>query len=133
MQNCGPSVSSARACALDKRPSRVTKLRMRRSVGSYNIGLPSVLVECWSDMLDLFGVSLPAKPGKKKGTAIRCRILERVKGIEPSSRAWEAFVLPLNYTRNRCVLYRGAMGQVETGCVGGHDPVASVPCRSASC
>ena len=26
-------------------------------------------------------------------------VLERVKGIEPSSKAWEAFVLPLNYTR----------------------------------
>jgi hypothetical protein len=26
--------------------------------------------------------------------------LERVKGIEPSSKAWEAFVLPLNYTRS---------------------------------
>ena len=26
-------------------------------------------------------------------------ILERVKGIEPSYRAWEALVLPLNYTR----------------------------------
>ncbi len=26
--------------------------------------------------------------------------VERVKGIEPSSRAWEACVLPLNYTRN---------------------------------
>src|SRR5712672_2805675 len=25
--------------------------------------------------------------------------LERVEGIEPSSKAWEAFVLPLNYTR----------------------------------
>jgi hypothetical protein len=25
--------------------------------------------------------------------------LERVKGIEPSPKAWEAFVLPLNYTR----------------------------------
>jgi hypothetical protein len=25
--------------------------------------------------------------------------LERVKGIEPSTRAWEALVLPLNYTR----------------------------------
>jgi hypothetical protein len=23
-----------------------------------------------------------------------------VKGIEPSSKAWEAFVLPLNYTRD---------------------------------
>jgi hypothetical protein len=26
--------------------------------------------------------------------------LERVKGIEPSSRAWEAYVLPLNHTRS---------------------------------
>tara|TARA_A100001391_G_scaffold183990_1_gene151573 strand:- start:167 stop:343 length:177 start_codon:yes stop_codon:yes gene_type:complete len=26
--------------------------------------------------------------------------LERVKGIEPSYSAWEADVLPLNYTRN---------------------------------
>ena len=25
--------------------------------------------------------------------------MERVKGIEPSPKAWEAFVLPLNYTR----------------------------------
>ena len=28
--------------------------------------------------------------------------LERVKGIEPSYEAWEAAVLPLNYTRERC-------------------------------
>ena len=26
--------------------------------------------------------------------------MERVKGIEPSSKAWEAAVLPLNYTRH---------------------------------
>ena len=26
-------------------------------------------------------------------------ILERAKGIEPSYRAWEALVLPLNYAR----------------------------------
>ena len=26
-------------------------------------------------------------------------LLERVKGIEPSSTAWKAVVLPLNYTR----------------------------------
>ena len=25
--------------------------------------------------------------------------VERVRGIEPPSKAWEAFVLPLNYTR----------------------------------
>ncbi len=29
--------------------------------------------------------------------------LERVKGIEPSSKAWEAFVLPLNYTRTALI------------------------------
>jgi hypothetical protein len=28
-------------------------------------------------------------------------LLERVKGIEPSLSAWEADVLPLNYTRER--------------------------------
>jgi hypothetical protein len=35
------------------------------------------------------------------------KILERVEGIEPSSEAWEATVLPLNYTRfgvTQCVL-----------------------------
>ena len=30
--------------------------------------------------------------------------LERVKGIEPSSQAWEARILPLNHTRFRCAL-----------------------------
>src|SRR5436190_7245872 len=29
--------------------------------------------------------------------------LERVKGIEPSSQAWEAHILPLNHTRIRLV------------------------------
>jgi hypothetical protein len=28
--------------------------------------------------------------------------LERVKGIEPSSQAWEARILPLNHTRYWC-------------------------------
>ena len=27
--------------------------------------------------------------------------VERVMGIEPTSKAWEAFILPLNYTRSR--------------------------------
>ncbi len=35
---------------------------------------------------------LKAKGGKRAA-------LERVKGIEPSYAAWEAAVLPLNYTR----------------------------------
>ncbi len=35
----------------------------------------------------------------KKKTARGCLFLERVKGIEPSYPAWEADVLPMNYTR----------------------------------
>ena len=31
--------------------------------------------------------------------------LERVKGIEPSYEAWEAAVLPLNYTRSNAGVY----------------------------
>ena len=34
------------------------------------------------------------------GSGLRCRV-ERAKGIEPSPRAWEARVLPLNYARRR--------------------------------
>ena len=30
--------------------------------------------------------------------------MERVKGIEPSSQAWEAHILPLNHTRLRITL-----------------------------
>ena len=37
-----------------------------------------------------------AAQGANKGFVI----LERVMGIEPTSKAWEAFVLPLNYTRS---------------------------------
>src|ERR1039457_665186 len=34
--------------------------------------------------------------------------VERVKGIEPSSQAWEARILPLNHTRLRCASARQA-------------------------
>ncbi len=34
-----------------------------------------------------------------KSQGITEKGLVRVKGIEPSSKAWEAFVLPLYYTR----------------------------------
>src|SRR5690606_24292477 len=41
-------------------------------------------------------------PGRRNA-----RGLERVKGIEPSYAAWEAAVLPLNYTRIRPRFYYG--------------------------
>ncbi len=37
---------------------------------------------------------------------IRFAKLERVKGIEPSFSAWEADVLPLNYTRKMYCFHR---------------------------
>ena len=36
---------------------------------------------------------------RKKGPKA-LKDMERVEGIEPSTKAWEAFVLPLNYTRS---------------------------------
>ncbi len=35
-------------------------------------------------------------------TNILVLLLERVMGIEPTQSAWEADVLPLNYTRDLC-------------------------------
>ena len=49
-------------------------------------------------------------------------VLERVKGIEPSYAAWEAAVLPLNYTRGT--------GGFYCGTAGGHDPEAMYQNRS---
>ena len=48
--------------------------------------------------------------------ALRLR-KERVKGIEPSPKAWEAFVLPLNYTR-------AAMRKLATDAA-----MVKLPCR----
>jgi hypothetical protein len=47
--------------------------------------------------------------------------LERVRGIEPPSSAWEAAALPLSYTRE---MARSAMerGWASTGDVGGNFP-----------
>ena len=32
-------------------------------------------------------------------------VVERAKGIEPSSQAWEARILPMNYARITCLFY----------------------------
>lgn len=37
--------------------------------------------------------------GKNGKSSSFDELLERMKGVEPSSRAWEACVLPMNYTR----------------------------------
>ena len=46
------------------------------------------------------GVTVPLVSLKTKGaSATRCICMERMVGIEPTLVAWEATVLPLNYTR----------------------------------
>ena len=58
--------------------------------------------------LDVTGTDSLEKPNRDNdlqhsmdvlGTPWKVEV-ERVKGIEPSYEAWEAAVLPLNYTRN---------------------------------
>ncbi len=39
---------------------------------------------------------------------------KRVKGIEPSPKAWEAFILPLNYTRVAALKVAGTFARVKT-------------------
>jgi hypothetical protein len=51
----------------------------------------------------------------KNGTSITGagHDLERVKGIEPSSKAWEAFVLPLNYTRVLALMVQNTLSNLK--------------------
>src|SRR2546421_11905521 len=56
---------------------------------------------------------------------------ERVKGIEPSCPAWEAGVLPLNYTREEFSIVDGrfAICKPQTHC---HEITSSEPVNFAS-
>ena len=45
-------------------------------------------------------LAFSSKTNVRASDATLALTLERVKGIEPSYSAWEADVLPLNYTRN---------------------------------
>jgi hypothetical protein len=46
-----------------------------------------------------YGPAIFCLSGITTGLSRDAALLERVKGIEPSFSAWEADVLPLNYTR----------------------------------
>ena len=54
----------------------------------------------------------PERYGRNQNNDLQGK-LERVKGIEPSYAAWEAAVLPLNYTR-RPVLYTAQAWQMQS-------------------
>ena len=71
----------------------------RRLFGGAWVGIWMLEGEAVMGVLELGG--FPRGPGNAGWK------VERVEGIEPSTKAWEAFVLPLNYTRFgviQCVL-----------------------------
>ena len=70
----------------------------RRQISSAGVGC--VWGACW------------ARVGRVGGQAV-----ERVKGIEPSYEAWEAAVLPLNYTRKGRQFTRLPHSRNKTFCI----------------
>lgn len=63
-----------------------------------------------TSVLRLFGLRTYAQDERGEGGEINfvdciIELLERVKGIGPSSEAWEATALPLSYTRMMLNLY----------------------------
>ena len=61
--------------------------------------------------------------------------LERVMGIEPTFEAWEAPVLPLNYTRDKRLIYRDShhcvMGVLRTSLYSAPAGPASLRCSNS--
>src|SRR2546430_14882742 len=63
------------------------------------------------------------KSGKTSNAQRRIKEKQRVRGIEPPCAAWEAAVLPLNYTRMRIFDFRltiviGSLKQFKSSLVG---------------
>jgi hypothetical protein len=59
---------------------------------------------------------LRSRRGTIEGNLFRQRCdMERVMGIEPTLAAWEAAVLPLNYTRVTRAVYAAARGVGNAG------------------
>ena len=66
--------------------------------------------------IHIFALLKSRFPGSKKprGCAVFCLPrMERAKGIEPSYSAWEADVLPLNYTRRNKFIIHPVVGNVN--------------------
>ena len=61
----------------------------------------------------------PARADRASGLGLR---LERVTGIEPAFSAWEADVLPLNYTRS--MTHPIVRDDVASGCGAPHGELA---------
>ena len=68
--------------------------------------------ECCTTRRCFIAADTLAQMGKRLGASVLRAIgdVERVRGIEPLSKAWEAAVLPLNYTRNLPTILAPARG-----------------------
>ncbi len=72
---------------------------------------------------DRAGTRFEINPGRNTSETYHFR--QRVKGIEPSCPAWEAGVLPLNYTRERELLilkFRMPISNRRNHCQDKHRP-----------
>ena len=75
-------------------------------IRTYDRSVNSRLLYHWATAEQFYMVGLNGlEPSTSRLSGVRSNhlsyrpIMERVKGIEPSSTAWKAVVLPLNYTR----------------------------------
>ena len=49
--------------------------------------------------------------------------MERMTGVEPASKAWEAFVLPMNYIRKKCAFWTQSFSLACIRRIHGHQPI----------
>jgi hypothetical protein len=56
-------------------------------------------------MHPFFFLNMVKKKGRRIGGSLSFEV-ERAMGIEPTSKAWEAFILPMNYARITTLFYQ---------------------------
>ncbi len=113
------------------------RLRLGGAPGAQHKAADAALPErvgvvCCGVLVSRHGEKNPAQAGD---------VLERVKGIEPSYAAWEAAVLPLNYTRSatkqaiigRCLVAAMAAGATMTAWLVRPLPPLLLLCRRRRC
>ena len=83
---------------------------------------------CFPDL----GGKLAAIPSRDGGFALDNLHMERVTGIEPALSAWEADVLPLNYTRVRIQQVRSLASATGEAAAQGVEILHDGPCLRPS-
>lgn len=57
--------------------------------------------------------------------------MERMTGVEPAFKAWEAFVLPMNYIRKKCLLGTEVKFSTSRTAPQTRFPIYGLPTRAA--